>query len=458
MSQVILYIEPFSGASGDMFLSALCGLTDSYDLIASLPKKLNLEDGKIEIQELNKNGIVCKHIKIIDLNVNSHSSHSHTHHHHNHGHHHHGHDHDHHHDHMHLSDYVRLGIRKVGSIFGYSHSHNHSHSHDHQRGLKEIHEIIDKGDITPGAKQIAKDIFQIIGKSESTIHNVPLETIHFHEVSAVDSILDIVGCAVLLDLLNVKKSFCDAICTGYGTVKTQHGILPVPAPATFDIIKGMPIFKGDENGEKLTPTGAAILQYLKPSFDVPNLKRIKTAYGPGQKDFRNPNVIRISVVEESNVNRSIKSNPNEMMVIEFNVDDSTGEFLGQDFQEQLLAKGATDFYYTFTQMKKGRPGLLLSVLVHESALDDLSDFILDQTTTIGLRYYPVSRKILNRRHYEIDSPYGVVQVKEVTTPSGLKRQKIEYESLKDIAKNNRLTIQQLQAELYDLIRKSTDNA
>jgi len=457
VSKVILYIEPFSGASGDMFLSALCALTDGYEMITSLPEKLNLNDGKIEIQELNKNGIVCKHINIIDLNQQTKQGHPHSHpHSHSHGHSHghsHSHSHDGHHHHMHLSDYVKLGVKKVGSLLKHTH-HEHEHHHHSNRGLQEINDIINKGKISEGAKEIARDIFQIIGKSESKIHNIPIETIHFHEVSGVDSILDIVGCAVLLDEVKVKKSYCDAICTGFGKVKTQHGILPVPAPATFDIIKGMPVFKGDEAGEKLTPTGAAVLRYLKPDFDVPSFVRVKTAYGPGQKDFRNPNVLRISIIEESHVKAVKAPHGYEMMLIECNLDDSTGEFLGQDFQEQLLAKGATDFYYTSTQMKKGRPGLLLSVLVLENSLEELSDFILEQTTTIGLRYYPVSRKILKRRLYEMDSPFGPVQVKEVTTPSGNKRQKIEYESLRTLAKSNHLTVQQIQTELYDLIRKN----
>lgn len=457
-----LYIEPFSGLSGDMFLSALCGLTDGYELIQSLPEKLNLPDGKVKIQQLNKNGIVCQHVKIIDLNqtAESHShSHSHTHHH-GHGHHlHHGHGHHHgEHHHYHLSDYLKGGVNKVVSIFkgkkGARNNHSHDHHH-HNRGLKEINKIIAEGNITNGAKTIAKEIFNIIGLSESKIHNIPFETIHFHEVSAVDSILDIVGSAVLIDQLEVEKVYCDSACTGFGMVKTQHGMLPVPAPATFDIMKGMPMYKGNEKGEKLTPTGAAILKYLKPVFKVPTLLRKKTSYGPGEKNFRNPNVVRISIVEESAESNHANTDKNKMVIIETNLDDTSGELLGSDFQKELMKQGARDFHYTSVQMKKGRPGLKLSVLAEATDVGQISDYILENTSTIGVRYFPVSRRILAREKLTLSTEYGDVEVKEVTTPSGAKRHKIEYESLLRIKEKHNVAIAQLQTELYDQLRRRT---
>ena len=294
----ILYIEPFSGLSGDMLLSALCALTDSYDDIQSLPGKLHLNDGKVEIHQANKNGIVCKHVKIIDLNEQSHShDHSHDHSHHEHSH---SHDHDHgdHHHHEHSHDHSHHHHHE------HSHSHEHDHHHHHaHRHLSDIINIIDKGHISAGSKKIAKEIFTIIGRSEAKIHDIPLEKIHFHEVSAVDSILDIVGCAVLLDKLRVEKTYADPVCTGFGMVKTQHGMLPVPAPATADILQGIPTYKGNEKGEKVTPTGAAILKYLQPDFDLPVHYAKQIAYGPGEKNFHNPNVVRISVIEPEEVKK-----------------------------------------------------------------------------------------------------------------------------------------------------------
>ena len=271
-----LYIEPFSGLSGDMLLSGLCGLADYYDEIIELPAKLNLPDGKVVIDTVNKNGIVCKHVRIVDLNDSQ--DHDHVHHHDadqkHHGHDHH-HEHDHHHHHHH------------------EHDHHHKHAHRH---LKEIILIIDQAGISDRAKEIAKEIFTIIGKSESKIHNIDLDKIHFHEVSGVDSILDIVGCAVLIDRLEITKTYSDPICTGFGMVKTQHGLLPVPAPATADILMHMPTYPGDEKGERVTPTGAAILKYLNPDFSAREIQRDKIAYGPGKKDFIGPNVVRLSIL------------------------------------------------------------------------------------------------------------------------------------------------------------------
>ena len=446
----VLYIEPFSGASGDMFLSALCALTDEYDLIQSLPSLLNLKDGKVEVNQVEKNGIVCKHLKILDLNPETHTHHhthppTHTHHS------------DHH--HHHISDYVKMGWHKLTHLFGGHHHHTHTHTHTHtshtdhhheeQRGLKEINDIIDFGDISTNAKKIAKDIFQIVGQSESRIHDISIDKIHFHELSGVDSILDIVGCAVLIDNLDISKTYCEPICTGFGKVNTQHGILPVPAPATHDIIKDLPNYKGNEKGEKLTPTGAAIIKFLNPSFEIPALKMIDTAYGPGEKDFKNPNVLRLSLVEEVDQKQPIEPlNKNVMYSIECNIDDTSPEMLGVDFQNKLLSQGATDFHLESTQMKKGRPGLKLSVLVSSRDLDTVSDFILENTTTIGVRYYPVKRKILERRNIDVKTQYGQVRVKEVTTPSGKKRHKIEFESIAEIARKHELNYTDLQEELY----------
>lgn len=398
----ILYIEPFSGLSGDMMLGALCSLTDAYDRILELPETLALPDARIEIQEVNKNGIVCRHVKIIDLNS---------------GHHHHHDGHDHHHPHRHL---------------------------------KDINQIIVNSGISPAAKQIAQDIFLIIGESESRVHNVPLEKIHFHEVSGVDSILDIVGCAVLLDELQVVKTYSDPVCTGFGMVKTQHGLLPVPAPATADILQGIPSYKGDEEGERVTPTGAAILKYLQPEFQLPQMVARKIGYGPGQKDFTGPNVVRLSLVEAST-----EAKIDTMYVIEANIDDSTAEYLGNDFQNQLLEHGATDFYFTPVQMKKGRPGLKITILASPGNLDMVKEFVLENTSTIGLRYYRVEKDRLPRKSYEVETKYGPVQVKEVTKPSGIKRHKIEYQSLLDISKKNNINIQELQSELYNLISNSS---
>jgi uncharacterized protein (TIGR00299 family) protein len=380
-----IYIESFSGLSGDMFLGALAGLTDAYEDLEILPENIGLDDAKIEIKEVNKNGIVCKHVHVIDLNDKKE-------------------------DH-----------------------HNHRH-------LTEINKIIEGASITENAKNIAKDIFHIIGKSESKIHNISLEKIHFHEVSAVDSIIDIVGCAVLIDRLNIKKVYASPVCTGFGFVNTQHGKLPVPAPATADILSGIPTYTGDEQGERTTPTGAAILKYLNPDFDVPVLTKTRTVYGPGTKDFETPNVLRLSLCEEIKQLRGT-------YVLETNIDDMSNEFLGLDFQNGLFEHGASDFFTCPIQMKKGRQGILLSCSVPGKNIEQLSNYIFENTSTIGIRSYPVTGNKLDREVKVLDTPYGKVRVKVVTTPLGSKKAKIEYEDLKIIHYKTKIPFLKLQQEI-----------
>ncbi|MBK1878805.1 nickel pincer cofactor biosynthesis protein LarC [Pelagicoccus mobilis] len=388
-----LYIEPFSGVAGDMLLSALCDLADAYEEIEKLPQALHLHDGKIEIQTLDKNGIVCRHIKITDTSEETHK-----------------------HD-------------------------AHSHSHGAHRHLSDIVSLIENANINDRAKDIAKSIFQIIGESESRIHGIPLEKIHFHEVSGVDSILDIVGCAVLLEKLDIAQTYCDPICVGFGTVKTQHGVLPVPAPATADILKGLPTYKGEEAGERCTPTGAAILKYLNPTFSSPPSPTKQIAYGPGQKNFNSANVVRVSLLE----NAATQAPP--IWVIETNIDDSSSELLGNDFQDGLLAAGAIDFHFTQTLMKKGRPGLLLSALGDEKSRDKIADYILENTSSIGVRYYQTERKILERRKVALETEFGKLLAKESILPSGKTKIKLEYESLKQLAQEHNLSISELQRRI-----------
>lgn len=400
----ILYVEPFSGLAGDMLLGALCGLTDGYEEIKALPGKLHLHDGKVEINEVEKNGIVCKHVKVIDLNEGKET-------------HHHTHDDDH------------------------SHDHGHSHNHSHGRHLSDIIHLIDHGHITDGAKDTAKGIFQLIGEAESSVHDIPIEKIHFHEISGVDSIIDIVGCAVLLDKLQISKTYSDPVCLGFGMVKTQHGLLPVPAPATALLLQGLPTFKGEEEGERVTPTGAAILRFLKPEFSTPALVVEKVAYGPGQKDFIGPNVVRLSLATVSS--QAKKS----LVVIEANLDDCSPELLGEHFQDGLFGAGAVDFTLSSVTMKKGRPGLKLSALVPEGNREAVCDYILEHTTTIGVRYYSVERKELSRESVTLESKYGPVKAKRVTTPSGKTRIKAEYDDLKATAIAKNVSIIQLKQDI-----------
>ena len=369
----ILKIEAFSGLSGDMFLGALTSLTGTYDEIKNLPALLHLEDeAEIVISDMNKKGIACKHIKILDK----------------------------------------------------THEKKGHHPHRH---LSQINEIIDKAEINDEAKRIAREIFRLLGEAESQVHNIPIEKIHFHEVGAIDSMMDIIGAAYLLEKLNITRTYSTPINTGYGFANTEHGKLPVPCPATQNLLLGYPTDRGDIKSEMTTPTGAAILRYLEPVFDIPVLIEDKIAYGPGEKDFDIPNVLRLSLCHEY---KAIK----DIVVIQTNIDDMSAEYLGVEFQNALFELGALDFYYQQVIMKKGRPGIVINVLTREDRVHDIADFILKNTSSIGLRYYSADRIELERGNKEMDTSMGKVKVKESTLPDKQIRVKPESEDIIEIAR------------------------
>jgi len=418
----VLKIEAFAGLSGDMFLAALAGLADAYNDLGKLPALLHLEnEAKILVRDVEKNAIACKHVKVVDMNrgglTDTEKSHDHSH-----GH---SHDHNHHHDH--------------------DHGHDQSHHHHHHRHLSDINGIIERSDLNEGAKAIAKEIFLHLGRAEAEVHGIDLEKVHFHEVGAIDSIIDIVGSAWLIDRLQIEKTFCTPITTGSGFVRTDHGKLPVPAPATQKLLHGFPTVAGDQKGEMCTPTGAAILRYLRPVFEMPVLIENKSSYGPGEKDFEIPNTLRLSLC-------SLKEQKGSVFMIQTNIDDMPGEFLGAEFQEKLLAQGALDYYFEQVIMKKGRPGVVLNVLARSANVRNLSEFILEQTSTIGVRYFPVERMELERTLTKVSSVFGEIQTKEVKTPKG-KRVKPESDEIIEIASRE----QKSPLEIYYQFIKSYDD-
>lgn len=370
----ILKIEAFSGLSGDMFLSAFAALTDGYEEIKALPEKLGIQqEVEIRLQDMNKMGIVCRHIKIIDKNKQKEPAH-------------------------------------------------HQHRH-----LSHIHQIIDQANLTPGTKEIARKIFHLLGEAESKVHGVPIEKIHFHEVGAIDSILDIVGTALLIDKLGISKTYCTAVNTGSGFANTEHGRLPVPTPATQYLLMGFPTQPGEVESEMTTPTGAAILRFLNPEFQIPVLVDENIAYGPGEKDFKIPNVLRLSLCKTSYQQGSIT-------MVQTNIDDMSGEFLGVEFQNKLFELGALDLYFEQVIMKRGRPGVVLNILVKKENLHRISEYIFQQTTTIGIRYFDVQRLKLEREIREIDTAFGKVKWKETNLPgNNRKRGKPESRDVFTIA-------------------------
>jgi pyridinium-3,5-bisthiocarboxylic acid mononucleotide nickel chelatase len=411
----ILKIEPFSGLSGDMFLGALASIADAYDELNLLPEKLGLKKVVVKITDVQKTGIACKQIKILDNNayddplserLNKHM--------HPEGHHH---------------PNEAQEKQNNNQIFTFKHKHHH-----HHRRLNDIYKLIENGALSENTKKIAKEIFLLLSEAEARIHGIDINSVHFHEVGAVDSILDIVGSAYLIDKLKINKSYSSEVCTGFGFAMTEHGKLPIPCPATKELLLGFPSYFGTEKGEMTTPTGAAILKFLNPIFEIPVLAETKVGYGPGEKDFIHPNVLRLSLCKHPK-----ESNEN-IYAIETNIDDMSAEILGSDFQKKLFEIGALDFYITQVLMKKGRPGFLITILSKPELVDQISDFVLENSTSIGLRYYSVQRKILARKIRHIETSLGNVTIKEVILPSGKSKMVPEYESCLMLSKNNNLPL------------------
>ncbi|MBU8871216.1 MAG: nickel pincer cofactor biosynthesis protein LarC [Gemmatimonadales bacterium] len=382
----ILRVEPFSGLSGDMFLGALLDLGASADKLQSLPAILGLAGASIRIDPVDKCGIRCTKVTIVDDTPAQH------------------------------------------------------------RHLSHIVDLIGSADLPENVKALAGRIFNIVGEAEAAVHGIPVEKVHFHEVGAIDSILDIVGAAVLLAGFEFDGVVSDPICTGSGFVDCAHGRLPVPAPATGKILQGLPIYSGAIQAEMTTPTGAAILKALDPVFTPRVLNITQTGYGAGSRDFEQPNCLRLGLGESVD---SDTSGIDRMILIQTNLDDTSGELLGGHFQDLLLAAGALDVNLCPLLMKKGRPGQRLEVLCREQDRENLSDIILAETTTIGLRWFPVQRTVLPRKSEVVPTRFGEVRVKCVTLPSGRIRKAPEFEDCRKLALAAGVSVQEVMFEARD---------
>jgi uncharacterized protein (TIGR00299 family) protein len=379
----VLRIEPFSGLSGDMFLGALLDLGAPADLLETLPAKLGLAGASIRLARVEKCGIACTQAVIADDSPQPH---------------------------RHLADILKM-------IAG--------------AGLPE--KVTD----------LAARIFTLLGEAEAAVHGVPVEKVHFHEVGAVDSILDIVGAALLLNEFGFEKVVCGPVCTGSGFVDCDHGRFPVPAPATSRLLEGMPIFDGQVVAEMTTPTGAAILKALAPEFGSPVLKISRTGYGAGTRDFEQPNCLRLSLAEAA------EGAADQIILIQTNLDDAAGELLGGYFQNLLFEAGALDVSLGPLLMKKGRPGQRLEVLCRESDREPLTTIILNETTTIGVRWFPVQRTVLPRKIETVETKFGPVRLKCVTLPDGSTRRTPEFEDCRERAQAAGVSVQEVMQAALD---------
>jgi len=384
----ILYLEGASGISGDMTVAALLDLGANIEKLDAVLKSLQLEGFGYEIARKAPYGLMgC------DFNVILHHEEHHEHHH-EHGHH--------------------------------PHEHHHEHHHEH-RNLTDVYAVIDRGTMTDRARELAKKIFLIVAEAEAQAHGKPVNEVHFHEVGAVDSIVDIVSAAVLIDDLDITGCVVTGLTEGHGTVHCQHGDLPVPVPAVLNIASAyaIPLRTCEVNGELVTPTGIAIAAALRTRNALPAQYTVsKVGIGLGKRDYGRANFLRAMLLEES-------AGPEQIFLLETNIDDCTGELLGLAL-EKLMSGGARDVHFLPCFMKKNRPAYLLRVLADGAHLNDLERIIFETTTTIGLRKIPVERTVMQREEIELQLPFGAVKAKKCSW-NGITRCYPEYDSVKQLA-------------------------
>ena len=448
----VLYIDCSMGAAGDMLTAALFELLPKEEREAFL-EKLNsrgIPGVKYAAEPSVKCGITGTHMSVLvngeeeGCGCEHHHEHSHDHHDHEHGHEHHEHEHEHGHDHEH------------------EHEHEHGHSHHHS-SMHDIEHIV--GGHMKLPTSVALDVlavYQEIAEAESLVHGVPVDQIHFHEVGSMDAIADISAVCLLMKKLAPDEVIVSPIHVGSGTVKCAHGILPVPAPATAQILKGIPTYSADIDGELCTPTGAALLKHFATGFGKqPLMKTSAIGYGMGKKDFPRANCVRVMLGEsfeegvgnsesfasaESSASASASSanadpsfSPNgDIIELSCNVDDMTGEAIGFAM-ERLFEAGANEVFTVPCGMKKSRPGILLRVLCKPEDKEKFVTLLFEHTTTIGIRETAMQRYTLDRQIYKIDTSLGPVRVK-LSSGYGVTRKKIEHDDLARIAKENNISL------------------
>lgn len=440
-----LYLDCGSGISGDMFVAAMIDLGADPDALEKALDSLSADGFFVEIGRVKKSGIDCCDFRVrLDDDCENH-------------------DHD--------MDYLYGNLTPAAGS-GCScheepdreehHCHCHEEGHDGEahhccrqekdhhhthRGLAEILPMIDACDMTETAKELARKIFRIIGEAEAKAHGLPLDEVHFHEVGALDSIVDVVAAAVTFDSLHIKEVIVPKLTEGTGTVRCRHGVMPVPVPATVNIVSAykIPMELTGAKGEYVTPTGAAIAAAIFTSHQLPPSFVIKKAgLGAGKRAYTDRSgILRAFLIQgEENEGRD------KVVKLETDIDDCSGEVLGY-VMKKLFKAGAKDVHYAPVFMKKNRPAWELTVICGEDKAEELEQIIFTETTTIGIREYPLMRSILNREEKEVETVYGKAAVKQVTF-GDMTRAYPEYDTVKKLAKKNKVPFM----DVFDAVKEA----
>ncbi len=380
----VLYFDAFSGVSGDMTVGALLALGADLGHLEAALRALPVHGYRLRVSERQVNGIrACK----FDVDLEAEHTHADPH---------------------------------------------EAHDHHTHRRYRDIRAMIESSPLNARARELALAIFTRLAEAEGRVHAVATEDVAFHEVGAVDSIVDIFGTAIALAELGVERVYASALPLGSGTIRSQHGVIPIPAPATVELLKGFPVRIGDGTGEMVTPTGAAIVAALAvPGAALPPLQIEAIGYGAGTRTMPDrPNLLRLVLGRAASPWQS-----DDMIVIETNIDDSSPEIYDYAM-EQLFAAGARDVWLTPVQMKKNRPGTMLRVLAEPALRDALAAVVLRETSAIGVRFFPVQRLVLAREQITVTTEFGPVPVKRSVTPDGTVNLAPEYDACRELARRH----------------------
>ncbi len=385
----IAYFDCFSGISGDMLLGAL------------IDAGLNIEALRQELDKLRLDNFQISAAKVVKQNI-------------------------------------------AATQFHVTYQEERQHRH-----LRHLNEMVDRSDLSEDIKEKAKQVFLKIARAEAKIHDMPVEKVHFHEVGAVDTIVDVVGALVAIKLLGIEKIYSSRLNVGSGFVTFSHGTFPVPAPATAEILKGVPTYNTNSQGELVTPTGAALITTLAESFgDMPEMITESIGYGAGSKDLdKQPNVLRVFLG-----NADKQEDAEAIYVVETNIDDMNPQWY-EHVMERLLHQGALDVFLTNTLMKKNRPGILLTILARHTDLDRLVETIFSETTSIGVRIRKESRRTLTRSIEKLETPYGTIRVKYSKLNGNVVNIMPEYEDMKKIAREKGIPLK----KVYGIVEKELAN-
>lgn len=416
-----LYLDCQAGIAGDMLVAALLDLggKPALERLTQMLEKLSLEGFSVSVTRVKKAGIDC-----CDFDVKLDAAHE-------------NHDHD---------------MAYLHGLGDTSHDHDHHHAH---RGLAQVEQVIDAASLSDRARGLARDAFRILARAEAKAHGLPIDQVHFHEVGAVDSIVDVLAAAFLIDDLDIERAIVPALTDGHGTIRCQRGVIPVPVPATLNICiaHGLPLSSSSVEGELVTPTGAALVAALEPEFSLPERYTIRAVgLGAGKRSYERPSILRAMLIEELDARVGAAAReprpslsaetqaPNCIVKLECDIDDCSPEVLAYA-AERLREAGAREVHWLPIFCKKGRPAYQLQVIVEPSDVLRMEEIILSETTTIGIRRQQMERTCLPRAIESVETPWGDVLVKTVRLPDGTRRTTPEYEACAAIARDKGVALQ-----------------